>query len=424
MKRKLLSLLVLLLMAVTGAWADNLYLEVSGTSATLEYGTPGDNPYYTGSGWDSTDDGTGASTAQSNVTTITVGTSCKNFTGTSLLYLFGNFGKLTSINNIGNLNTTNVTDMRAMFHTCGALTTLDLNSLNTASVTTMKFMFNTCPALTTLDIRNWDTANVTDMTEMFKECRKLKAIYVGNNWKTGNVINSKDMFYACSNLPNWDEEKIDKTRANTGADGYLNKVKVTANLANGAYWSTFYSNAYNHQAPEGTQVFAVNLNTSKAEITMTEIPNRIALSGKGVVLKQTTGSSDPTTTITMALTETAPDGDFSGNSLEGTMTEINTTGTNDYYVLNYTTANGVGFYKLSNTSGTIEANKAYLTYDGKAGARGFFGLDDNNGTTGIEMPVVEGNDNADTVVYDLQGRRVLNPTKGLYIVNGKKVVIK
>jgi hypothetical protein len=29
-----------------------------------------------------------------------------------------------------------------------------------------------------------------------------------------------------------------------------------------------------------------------------------------------------------------------------------------------------------------------------------------------------------TVIYDLQGRRVENPTKGIYIVKGRKVVIK
>ena len=27
-------------------------------------------------------------------------------------------------------------------------------------------------------------------------------------------------------------------------------------------------------------------------------------------------------------------------------------------------------------------------------------------------------------VYDLQGRKVANPTKGIYIINGKKVLIK
>lgn len=88
-------------------------------------------------------------------------------------------------------------------------------------------------------------------------------------------------------------------------------------------------------------------------------------------------------------------------------------------MLNKTVTNGVGFYKLSST-GTIGANKAYLTYSGASQARSFFGFDE---TTGIEMPTAEVID-ADAVVYDLQGRRVAQPTKGLYIVNGKKVIIK
>ena len=142
---------------------------------------------------------------------------------------------------------------------------------------------------------------------------------------------------------------------------------------------------------------------------MTEIPNRIALSGKGVVLKNTTTGS-----ITMTKTETAPNVDYSGSSLTGTMTSITNPG--NAYVLNNGTQ-GVGFYKLS-SGGTIGANKAYLTYAG-ALAREFFLFDE---ATGIEMPTVE-DVNADAVVYDLQGRRVQNPTKGLYIVNGKKVFI-
>ena len=48
----------------------------------------------------------------------------------------------------------------------------------------------------------------------------------------------------------------------------------------------------------------------------------------------------------------------------------------------------------------------------------------------VESNVVDGIDNSEIInhkseiIYDLQGRRVLNPTKGIYIVNGKKVVIK
>ena len=186
-------------------------------------------------------------------------------------------------------------------------------------------------------------------------------------------------------------------------------IDVTANEgATGQYWATFYSNGMNYQAPEGTQVFKVAL--AGSAITMTEITDRIVKSGQGVVLKKTTSGS-----ITMTPTSSNSSDDYSGNSLVGTTTNITNPG--DAYVLSK--KNGVvGFYKLSST-GTIGANKAYLTYSG-ATAREFFSIEGN--VTGIEMPKAE-TTNSDAEVYDLQGRQVANPTKGLYIVNGKKVFI-
>ena len=193
---------------------------------------------------------------------------------------------------------------------------------------------------------------------------------------------------------------------------------VTANLANGAYWATFYSNAGNYQAPSGTQVFAVNLDGTT--ITMIPVEDRIAKSGQGVVLKQATESSEPTTTITITMTPTetaATDSYFSGNSLTGTMTDITNPSYGSVYVLNKGTQ-GVGFYKLQ-SDGTIGANKAYLTYSGGAGAREFFAFNEATGIESIDHSPLT----IDHSVYDLQGRRVLNPTKGLYIVNRKKVFI-
>ena len=129
---------------------------------------------------------------------------------------------------------------------------------------------------------------------------------------------------------------------------------------------------------------------------------------------------------------------------------------------------GVGFYKVTNPDGiSMGANRCYLPIpkrDAASGVRGmnleteafchmilsdeanddviaipvFGGMNgEDDGTTGIEVPLgqrplaTEGtqessifNDQSNEVYYNLQGQRVNNPTKGLYIRNGKKVVIK
>ena len=186
---------------------------------------------------------------------------------------------------------------------------------------------------------------------------------------------------------------------------------VTANEgASGEYWATFYSNASNFKAPEGTQVFKVNLTGTAIE--MTEITDRIVKKGQGVVLKKTTSGN-----ITMTPTSSNSSDNYSGNSLVGTMTSIENPG--NAYVLNYKATTGAGFYKLT-SGGNIGANKAYLTYSGSL-APEFFSLD--GGTTGIDATLVN-SEKVNSVVYDLQGRRVSQPAKGLYIVNGKKVIIK
>ena len=82
-----------------------------------------------------------------------------------------------------------------------------------------------------------------------------------------------------------------------------------------------------------------------------------------------------------------------------------------------------GFYRKEKGTFNVFNNKAYL--DLSTSAEGVSTLAirfDGDGTTDIEASTL--NPQPSTEVYDLQGRRVLNPTKGVYIVNGKKVVIK
>ena len=80
----------------------------------------------------------------------------------------------------------------------------------------------------------------------------------------------------------------------------------------------------------------------------------------------------------------------------------------------------VGFYQVK--AGTkVPAGKCYLSV-AKTSAPEFLGFDFNGEATGISQ--IENGKLRIENVYDLQGRKVAQPTKGLYIVNGRKVVIK
>ncbi len=79
----------------------------------------------------------------------------------------------------------------------------------------------------------------------------------------------------------------------------------------------------------------------------------------------------------------------------------------------------VGFMKVK-SGVAVPAGKAYIVIAGGS-AREFIGFGENE-TTGIEA--VQQNAKADNQYFNLAGQRVAQPTKGLYIVNGKKVIIK
>lgn len=80
-----------------------------------------------------------------------------------------------------------------------------------------------------------------------------------------------------------------------------------------------------------------------------------------------------------------------------------------------------GFYK-GGTNTKLNAFSAYI--DGTpATSQLAINLDDDE-TTSIDNVISKMSEVRGDVFFDLQGRRITNPTKGLYIVNGKKVIIK
>jgi hypothetical protein len=94
-----------------------------------------------------------------------------------------------------------------------------------------------------------------------------------------------------------------------------------------------------------------------------------------------------------------------------------------YYVLVQRENNSVKFAEVYSYDAQPGAGKAYLrTSKNQASARTRgLSIEINDGTTGINA--VE-NEQGENVIYNLRGQRVENPTKGLYIINGKKVLIK
>ena len=134
------------------------------------------------------------------------------------------------------------------------------------------------------------------------------------------------------------------------------------------------------------------------------------------------GTASASYTIPVATTAgTAP----AGNKLvRGRGAAVDATDGNTTYVLSKEGTKSVFKKIVSGTSPTVAADKAYLLFTGEAIEARSIDID-GDGTTGINMVNGEGlKVNGSEVYYDLQGRRVLYPTKGLYIVNGKKVILK
>ena len=105
-----------------------------------------------------------------------------------------------------------------------------------------------------------------------------------------------------------------------------------------------------------------------------------------------------------------------GNLLKPNLTPTELADT--YYTLAVNGGNPI--FKRSSGVGTLAAGKAYLDLTGGAPE---LGVDFGGETTGINA--VNGQkEEVSGEFYNLAGQRVANPTKGLYIVNGKKVIVK
>ena len=195
---------------------------------------------------------------------------------------------------------------------------------------------------------------------------------------------------------------------------YIPAEDINVNITSAKY-ATFSDYVARNFSGTGITVYKAAADGSKVDLT--EITDGIVPAYTGVVLF----SDEVKNNVAIPVATSASAGDFSGNELVGinVRTVVNATeSTKTNYILS-NEASGVGFYKAVDGK-YLGAHKAYLS-TATATAPSFLGFDGE--TTGINA--VNGSEfKVNGEYFNLNGQRVAEPTKGLYIVNGKKVVIK
>ena len=190
-------------------------------------------------------------------------------------------------------------------------------------------------------------------------------------------------------------------------------------------YATYYNSQKDVVLPEGMKALVVTGNSDHLDYA--------AIAGQGAetsvvpaataVLLQVEEMSEPRTFL-ISLAEPTADAISEENYLYGSDTEVETTGGEKYYKLTYSNSDdNFGWYwgAANGAAFTSPAHKAWLALP--ASSAPFLGLPGWEDTTGI-VPVGVDSENGEW--YTLQGLKIGKKptTKGVYIHNGRKVVIK
>lgn len=171
-----------------------------------------------------------------------------------------------------------------------------------------------------------------------------------------------------------------------------------------------YATKNNVKVPEdeNVKVMTVKVNAEGTAIELNEVKaGTVIPAGKGILVKADQGNHD--------FVVTSEAGKELENNLVAATTDVTSDGAK-YFALTKI-GDKVGFALVANDV-VIPAGKAYLEVTKSTGAK-FFGLDGE--ATGINSVKTA---KADGAYYTLEGVKTTKPVKGLYIHNGKKIVVK
>lgn len=206
--------------------------------------------------------------------------------------------------------------------------------------------------------------------------------------------------------------------------GSIDLYAVKANISSAGYATFSSTKALDFTSESTIQACKASV-AAGGNITYTAVTSVAA--NEGVLLRRADGTIASASSIiplhanqSVAANES---NDFVGITFKQKLAQKADEKTNYILTIHTSTGDGpLGFYKVNHGGSWCAAGTAYLSTSASPGsARDYFPLWDD--VAPVES-IVKGVENTNLPVYDLQGRCVANPQKGLYIVNGKKVVIK
>lgn len=173
-------------------------------------------------------------------------------------------------------------------------------------------------------------------------------------------------------------------------------------------YKTFYDAKNNYKVDDNTTIYMAK-SVSKTSVSLQAVEGKIVPKGTPVILK-TTNTTDYK--ISLTLTAEATTADFSGNLLKAAAAE-----SSGLYILAYTTADGLGFFKYTDA---LTPGQVYV--DVPAEAKGRLMIDEEDEAMAISE--LASDEEEDGVAYNLAGQPVGDDYKGIVIKNGKKYIQK
>ena len=348
-----------------------------------------------------------------------------HFDTSKVIYLTAMFAdtNLESID-VSNFDTRNVESVNTMFAFNPKLKSIDLSTFDMSKCVNTGQMFWGCSSLQTIELSGWNTSLVTDMRNMFYSCRALEAIYVDEAWSTASVEKSGNMFYGSTVIigedgTTYDETAVEADKAHYGTGGYLRCHHDSYTITIPSSGIGTFSAAENVTIPEGlTAHYCNNYNPTASTMTVEAVSGGVIPAHTGVLVR---GAAGETYTLD-ATTETADA--VTDNALVEVTVPTHVPQTQGDYT-NFMLKSGK-FIMIAEqeASAKMPANKAYLQVLSEqlpsASGSGITLIWDTDGIHDLAPSMT-----SPTVTYDLTGRRVSSPSKnGVYIVNGKKMIVK